>query len=235
MKTRFRLIKALLCVPVFTSISAYSAEDVCKAWQPAAADPTGGRYSLELRICDLTMGLSAYVQIKNSSDTRIALSYRIVTNDDKHRDSDAIIEPGMATRVENCQACATRHAGFKSWQILSADIAPEGEAGTPKPAASNLGLPSFMDKQITSKSVAQEPAKPQVDLQAQKPVAVPAPVELVKPAEPSRPEEKTNAVTVPAVVPTPTPEADQEGIRAANGTVIPYDQLPPEFRPKKSN
>jgi len=270
MNAAFQMIRAALGISALVACSVSFAEENCNGWSAADVDSTKGRYNIELRTCDLTYGLSAYVQIKNLSNHRIALGYRIITMDNKHRDDEIILAPSDITQAGNCQACAKRHAGFKSWEILTvkevAEDAPGSQPGGSIP--SNSSLPAFMAKPAaTVKSPAKEPVKS--DVVIDKPViAKPTVVEpviaepvksevvidkpvIAKPpaAEPAKPPlEKPAAVAdvVPAAVPevvTPpkaseaTPEAKldkkQDGFRAEDGTIIPWDKLPPEFRPRK--
>lgn len=223
-------------------------EKNCNNWGSPSADPTKGRYAIELRTCELTYGLSAYIEIRNKSETRLVLAYRIVTGDDKYKDGDVVLEAGVITRAGNCQACAKRHVGFKSWELISASEAPadEGTATAVKPAA----LPAFMETPAAAKKpVVEAPAKPVTAKPAAEPVTekpAPAPAATI-PA----------SAATPAPTPTPTPVTEQpkpvpeiktevekpatepeqkkevDGFRADDGTIIPWDQMPPEFRPRK--
>lgn len=247
-KAAFRLSTAFLAVSLLALSSTLSAEENCNSWSAPSSDAAKGRYAIELRTCDLTYGLSAYIEIKNPSDKRVALAYRIITNDDKYKDGDIVLAQNAITPAGNCQACAKRHAGFKSWEIVSADEVADDAAAEPgapvpvKPAA----LPAFMDQPGTApKTVASPPAKPVAtkplpEPAAEKPaVAAPIPVATpaVVPAAASVPAtvEQPKAATVQQKVEAPAaePEKKEEGFRADDGTIIPWDQMPPEFRPRK--
>jgi hypothetical protein len=240
MKTTYRLIGAFFGVSVLAISCVADAEDSCKNWSTASVDPTKGKYPIELRTCDLTYGLSAYIEIRNSSGSRVALSYRIITNDEKYKDGDIILEPDTTTQAGNCQACAKRHAGFKSWEILTAREAIEDTSGT-QSNVSAAPLPSFMDKPAGAKAPVAESekragsTKPLIQPNVEKPIAekpVVAPAPVLAPPVPAPVAEQVKPAATPATA-APEPEKTQEGFRAEDGTIIPWDKLPPEFRPRK--
>lgn len=198
-------------IAITLNIKNIHAEENCNVWQTPNTDPSAGKYLIELRTCDLTYGLSAYVQIKNSSDQRLALSYRIITKDDKYKDDDIVLEPGSTTRAGNCQACAKRYAGFKAWELRSVKVA-------------------------------------ETKAEASAPVQTPAKItDAPKPVEPAPVVKTSAAEATPASVNSTDQEADQKKntpiqkdaekkpavFKTEDGTEIPYDQLPPEFRPRK--
>jgi len=252
MKTTYQLIQILTGVLLLALSAAVNADASCKDWSAATVDPTKGKYPIVLRICDLTYGLSAYVEIKNQSSSRLALAYRITTNDDKQRDvTELVLEPSITTRAENCQACASRHAGFKSWEILSVSEAIDdnksGSAATAAPLPAFMGQPGSGSAKVPSgqvptvKAAAAAPEKREVAQPSPgKPVAEKTMTEKPLTAAPAVAAEPPKAAAVEpakAVVAEPAavtaPESESEGFRAEDGTIIPWEQLPPEFRPRK--
>lgn len=214
------------------------AEENCGAWHAAEVDPTGGQFIIEMRICDLTYGLSAYVQIKNSSDKRLALAYRIVTKDDKSKDNDIILEPDSIARAGNCQACAKRYAGFKSWELLSAKATkdqPEKKVEAPVPAV--VSTSPATPAPVKEQAVKEAEATPSTPAPA-KVVDQPKPVESTTPAVaavPSANNSTASQTSIPASSSDVTKDTEKkvDGFKAEDGTIIPWDKLPPEFRPRK--
>jgi hypothetical protein len=145
------------------------------------------------------------------------------------------------TPAGNCQACAARHAGFKSWEILT--IKEDSSDKTAAEAAGAAPLPAFMSKPVTAKKPAIEPVK-EAEPVVEKPVAVPVAVTPVAAPVPAPVVDKPKVeVAAPEPAPVvaqpkteaavPAPEKKEEGFKAEDGTIIPWDQLPPEFRPRK--
>jgi len=219
----FWFARALICL-LTVCFSTLHADDNCLPWQDAATDPAAGKYALQLRTCEITYGLSTQVQIQNNSDQRLDVSFRITTKDNNSKESNAVLEPRVTTSAGNCQACAKRHAGFLSWEIISIKalensspklpdknpVMTPAPAGVPAPAAVNPQSPAATDSHPIKPVTATPPEKPQ---SANKNV----PVDAV--AKPDLAKEKENK--------------EQEGFKTEDGTVIPYEQLPPEFRPHR--
>lgn len=244
MQNIFQLTRMVAVAIALMASELSYADASCKEWSVAAVDPAKGKYPLELRICDLTYGLSAYVEIRNMGSQRLALAYRITTNDDKQRDAtEVVVEPGVTTRAENCQACASRHAGFKSWEIVSVSEAiDDDKAGS---AATAAPLPAFMGGGSKAPAAKTAPVEAVKVVEKTQPAAVKPQTEIpVVKQTVKTPADKPATAAAPAVmeqpkaeaaVPAPAAEAEKEseGFRAEDGTIIPWEKLPPEFRPRK--
>lgn len=214
-KSPFLLWPALLA-----GLAAQStlAAESCGAWIMADADPSDGRYLMvvQARACDLTGGVSAFVQFRNEGAERLKLAYRVKVDDSapKPKEGEVTLEPGQLLRGPTCQQCSSRKGGIKAWEILSIEVLPGAPAVTVPTAAETSTAPPPV---VTAP--APEPAQP-----------VPAP----PPAVPSPKPAPTPAAVKPAGPPAPAAAKEPvDGLVTEDGTVIPWDQLPPEFRPKK--
>jgi len=174
----------IILAGVFTTIAAYGSES-CGAWLMTETDPGGGKYlmTLQLRSCDLTGGVSAFLQFKNSGSENLKLSYRVFGEAEKIlKEGTLTVGPGETKRDATCQQCAKRKGGIKTWEMVSVEILSSEASSTPA-----------------------------------------QPVEDVIKTQDMEPTEKTIEVTMPNTTETDT--SASEGSK-----VIPWDQLPPEFR-----
>jgi hypothetical protein len=225
-------------------IHSVHAEENCGSWRSADVDPTKGKFEIELRVCDLPYGLSAYIQVRNSSEDRVALSYRLFMKDHTSKDNDIVIEANGMTRAETCQACAKRYSGLESWQVLSAkSLGKEASASVIQTTDTNPGSPDHAEAAKKTSAVPPPAPAEAAHIQSkpeEKPVVDSSPpVENVKPTL-SRVVEKpsVNAVAEPAKPASAGQsktenKAKPDGFRTEDGTIIPWDQMPPEFRPHR--
>jgi len=234
--------RCMVTVFALAGASAVLAEENCNAWHPPDNDPTHGQFMLELRSCDLAMGVSAYIQIRNNGEDRVALTYRLIMKDDKQKDSDITLEPYSSTRAGNCQACAKRYAGLKSWDILSAKslgkapppekAAPDAAATAPTSAAPEAGATSSnVSSNVPAKSTpVVSPAAPASTTATNAAPAVSAASTAPKTAAPEAPKAEAKKEETKKEKLT-----EKDGFKAEDGTIIPWDQLPPEFRPRNKS
>lgn len=221
-------------------LSAHGSE-ACGAWRMTDADPSGGQYvmSVQLRSCELTGGVSAFLQFQNSGNERLKVFYRIHTEDKKPKEGDITLAPGETARGATCQQCTRRKGGVKSWEMISVEVlAAPPSASAPDAAVVAPQVPEAQTNEATPKPVAVAPelVKPVVatpSLPAAPTAAVP---EVRKPVVAIPTAAAPSLPAVPVAKPpstSATATTATEGLVTEDGTVIPWDQLPPEFRPKK--
>lgn len=216
---------AVLLLAIVIPMSC-QAEETCSAWTAPVADSSNGQYPVQLRICDMAYGLSTLVQFQNTGDQRLQVFFRITSQDDKYKDTDAVLEPRTVSRGGNCQACAKRHAGFKSWEILKVDVLatiPKPVADVPAPPAQPVAPLQPAAPVVSTPVTAPAPAAATVPAPAVTPLAQPAQPEKQKKDNNQKDNDQKNK---------DQKDKEQEGFRTEDGKVIPYDQLPPEFRPR---
>lgn len=247
------LIKTLrLACAVLAGLWGLSAQgsESCGAWRMTDADPSGGLYmmAVQLRSCELTGGVSAFLQFQNSGNERLKVFYRIHTEEKKPKEGNITLAPGETARGATCQQCTRRKGGIKSWEIVSVEVL----AATPSPAAPDAAVVAPQAPEVQKNKTDLKPAvatpevvKPAVAIPAPDTPPLPAvaaPAPIVTAAPVAKPAVVIPAPTTPSlpVVPvktTPPPPTTAttapEGLVTEDGTVIPWDQLPPEFRPKK--
>lgn len=228
----FRFCPLLLqCLMLACLSTGVRADEACSAWAAAATDATQAKYPVQLRVCDMTYGLSTALQIQNESDLRLHLYYRVTSGDDKSKDTDSILEPHSINRAGSCQACAKRHAGFKQWDILDAKVmeitADQAAAATKSPETPKVETPA---KPQTTNAypekidpVASKPPIEKIDI-------APPKVEASKPAV-NQPQPAVPATANPSQENKPATKSEADGFKTEDGRVIPWDQMPPEFRP----
>jgi hypothetical protein len=220
------------------------AEENCGGWRSADVDPTKGKFEIELRVCDLPYGLSAYIQVRNSSEDRVALSYRLFMKDHSSKDNDIVIEAGGMIRAETCQACAKRYSGLESWQVLSAKSL--GKAAAVPVIQTTDTSPGSPDHAGSAKNTDAVPRPAPVEAThiqgkpEEKPVVNSSPAaESAKPVRPAVIEKSSvNTIVAPvkpasAGQPKAENKTEPDGFRTEDGTIIPWDQMPPEFRPRR--
>lgn len=198
--------------------AAYGSE-FCGDWTAAEIDATEGKYSpvLELRSCDLTGGVSAFLQMKNSGVERLKVTYRAHTEEKIPKDDELVLAPGETKRGATCLQCSRRKGGLKLWEIVSVEV----QAGPAQPQSAVPADPASLPAASSSVDVTPPaPAKPQ-------PAAAPSmlmePVNQASPAPEKLPDVPSQQKTEPV---TELPKSQSENPSS-------WDQLPPEFRPRK--
>lgn len=205
------------------------AKEACSAWKIPAEDASGGEYRLELRVCEVTYGLTAYVQVQNFSDTELDLFYRITFASGKERDEHTTIPPSTILKVGMCQDCAKRHDGFKSWQIVEVGEKEEEEE-IPEDDGIDEPIHPLEDTTISEET--------EIKPESQEPEVVEP--EVIKPemAEPEvkEPEVKEPKAIEPPKIPEPkqdVPKAEETSDEEESGEpAFNIEDLPPEFRPR---
>jgi len=141
---------------IFVMAAAYGS-DSCSAWLMSASDPVGGKYlmTLQLRSCDLTGGVSAFLQFQNAGTENLKLSYRVYGEDKKIlKEGILTISSGQTKRDATCQQCAKRKGGIKTWEILSIDVLPSEVSVTPQQLA--IDADEFQSPELSDKVVEPE-------------------------------------------------------------------------------
>jgi len=246
-------------IGLFVSIPA-QAKDTCTGWKTPENDPTGGQYALQMRICEVTYGLTAYVQLRNDTEKELDLHYLITFVSNKTRDEHVIVAPSTIFKVGMCQACAKRHDGFKSWEIVEvketeakeeleegetsteeagSEVEQGAEGSSPEPTSESTPEPVSGQQPSPGSSTETEassiPVAPVAEEEQTTAVPTEAPVESESeqqglPPE-FRPAEEQEAAPEEVVSDEKT-EAPADDSAAEGEPAFNIEDLPPEFRPR---
>jgi len=225
-----RNVFALVLAVIFLSeVVPVEASQACGEWLAPEAGAKPNEYPLELRSCDLTGGISAFLQFQNSSSHRLKLTYRVTTNDEAVKESQLEIEPGL-NRGTTCVACARRKAGLRSWEILAIESlgeVAESKADSATADEDNPGQDAVTDSandtvgnvsEEQSTGVAVTPPQRKQDAGQTASVGTGS-------SGRNDPYRSTDSSSR-------TDKGAEDEREKGSGLAIPIDQLPPEFRPR---
>ncbi len=231
------------------------ARESCLGWKRPESDPSGGRYQLELQVCEVTYGLSAYVQVQNLSDKSLALDFVVVTGADTEKPASIRLEPGAVMRAGMCQKCAKKNEGYKHWDIVNIQLVledgtlaefvegavPEEDAGDTEQTTES-GAEDVAASTDDAADTETETAESGVVEQAAESVPEATTETVDKAAEETVAVEETAAAASEQSEAQDEISANEQQVTVEEASTelevkemeINYDDLPPEFRPRNN-
>jgi hypothetical protein len=211
---------SLLILSVLTLYTAPAlaglTQDGCGPWIPAETATEGQEAyltSIQGRSCDLPRGISAFLQFHNTGNRVIKLEYRIHTASEDTKEGVIKLPPNKIVKAGSCQACSSRKGGLSSWEILSVEL-----LGPTLPPVQETSVQEEVPEEAENEAT--QNLKPEIPEAPELPPAV-----EIKADEPSTtPAKETDSVNQEASSP--------DGLVTEDGKIIPWDEVPVEFRPK---